>query len=203
MNDTQITVQGFVGAMPGLKKAGDTEVATFRLGSTPRYLNRRTNEWVDAPTQWYTVRAWRGLARNVAESLRKGDGVTVVGRLNVTTWTAQDGSERGDLGRPRPAARHHPAGPQREAGRPARAGRARRAAGGTRTGRGLRAGRRRRPGDRPPERRLDGRELGRLSVPPVGVAPATPIGPRAGFATRLVAHGGIHPLPAQRPQGSR
>jgi len=97
MNDTQITVQGFVGAMPGLKKAGDTEVATFRLGSTPRYLNRRTNEWVDAPTQWYTVRAWRGLARNVAESLRKGDGVTVVGRLNVTTWTAQDGSERTTL----------------------------------------------------------------------------------------------------------
>ncbi|SFB76514.1 single-strand DNA-binding protein [Nocardioides terrae] len=97
MNDTQITVQGFVGATPGLKKAGDTEVATFRLASTPRYLNRRTNEWVDAPTQWYTVNAWRGLARNVAESLLKGDGVTVVGRLNVTTWTAQDGTERTTL----------------------------------------------------------------------------------------------------------
>ena len=97
MNDTQITVQGFVGAMPSLKKAGDTEVATFRLGCTPRYFNRRTNEWVDVPTQWYTVKAWRGMARNVAESLRKGDGVTVVGRLNVVTWTAQDGSERTTL----------------------------------------------------------------------------------------------------------
>jgi single-strand DNA-binding protein len=97
MNDTQITVHGFVGGTVSLKRAGDTEVATFRLGSTPRYLNRRTNEWVDAPTQWYTVNAWRGMARNVASSLVKGDGVTVVGRLGVSTWTAQDGTERTTL----------------------------------------------------------------------------------------------------------
>jgi single-strand DNA-binding protein len=97
MNDTQITIHGFVGGTVSLKRAGDTEVATFRLGSTPRHLNRRTNEWVDAPTQWYTVNAWRGMARNVATSLVKGDGVTVVGRLNVSTWTAQDGSERTTL----------------------------------------------------------------------------------------------------------
>jgi single-strand DNA-binding protein len=37
------------------------------------------------------------MARNVAGSLVKGDGVTVVGRLNVSTWTAQDGSERTNL----------------------------------------------------------------------------------------------------------
>ena len=97
MNDTQITVQGFVGGAVSLKRAGETEVATFRLGCTPRYFNRRTNEWVDAPTQWYTVSAWRGMARNVAESLPKGDGVTLVGRLNVSTWTAQDGTERTTL----------------------------------------------------------------------------------------------------------
>lgn len=97
MNDTQITVQGFVGGMPALKKVGEVEVATFRLGCTPRYFNRRTQLWVDAPTQWYTVNAWRGMARNVAESLRKGDGVTVVGRLNVATWRGQDGSDRTTL----------------------------------------------------------------------------------------------------------
>ncbi|GAA1971891.1 hypothetical protein GCM10009798_36160 [Nocardioides panacihumi] len=94
MNDTNITVQGFVGGTVSLKKAGDTEVATFRLGCTPRYFNRRTGEWVDAETQWYTVNAWRGMARNVAGSLVKGDAVSVVGRLNVSTWAAQDGSER-------------------------------------------------------------------------------------------------------------
>jgi single-strand DNA-binding protein len=97
MNDTQITVQGFVGGVVSLKQAGDTEVATFRLGCTPRYFNRRTEQWVDAPTQWYSVHAWRGMARNVAGSLVKGDGVTVVGRLNVSTWTAQDGSARTNL----------------------------------------------------------------------------------------------------------
>lgn len=97
MNDTQITVQGFVGGVVSLKQAGETEVATFRLGCTPRYYNRRIEQWVDAPTQWYTVSAWRGMARNVAGSLVKGDGVTVVGRLNVSSWTAQDGSERTTL----------------------------------------------------------------------------------------------------------
>jgi len=94
MNDTNITVQGFVGGAVSLKKAGDTEVATFRLGCTPRYFNRRTGQWVDAETQWFTVNAWRGMARNVASSLVKGDAVSVVGRLNVSTWAAQDGSER-------------------------------------------------------------------------------------------------------------
>jgi single-strand DNA-binding protein len=97
MNDTQITVSGFVGGVVSLKKAGETEVATFRLGCTPRHYNRRTEQWADAPTQWYTVNAWRGMARNVAGSLVKGDGVTVVGRLTVSTWTAQDGVERTSL----------------------------------------------------------------------------------------------------------
>lgn len=97
MNDTQITVQGFVGGTVSLRKAGETEVATFRLGCTPRHFNRRTGEWADAPTQWYSVNAWRGMARNVAGSLVKGDAVTVVGRLNVSTWAAQDGAERTTL----------------------------------------------------------------------------------------------------------
>jgi single-strand DNA-binding protein len=43
------------------------------------------------------VNAWRGMARNVAGSLVKGDAVTVFGRLNVSTWSAQDGAERTTL----------------------------------------------------------------------------------------------------------
>jgi single-strand DNA-binding protein len=97
MNDTQITVQGFVGGVVSLRQAGETEVATFRLGCTPRHYNRRTEQWVEDPTQWYTVNAWRSMARNVAGSLVKGDAVMVVGRLNVATWTAQDGAERTSL----------------------------------------------------------------------------------------------------------
>jgi single-strand DNA-binding protein len=97
MNDTQITVQGFVGGAVSLRRVGDTEVATFRLGCTPRHFNKRSGEWADAPTQWYTVNAWRGLARNVATSIIKGDAVMVVGRLNVSVWRPQDGGERTTL----------------------------------------------------------------------------------------------------------
>ncbi|MFT4286426.1 single-stranded DNA-binding protein [Nocardioides sp.] len=91
MNDTIITVQGYVGGTVQFRQAGTTDLATFRLGCTPRHFHRRTGEWADAPTQWYTVNAWRGLARNVAESLVKGDAVGVHGRLNVSTWTDQSG----------------------------------------------------------------------------------------------------------------
>lgn len=91
MNDTIITVQGYVGGTVNFRQAGTTDVATFRLGCTPRYFSRRTGQWADSETQWYTVNAWRGMARNVAESLIKGDAVGVNGRLNVTSWTDPQG----------------------------------------------------------------------------------------------------------------
>lgn len=93
MNETHITVQGYVGGEVMLRQAGDTEVAVFRIGCTPRRLNRRTGEWADGQTQWYTVNAWRTLGHNVARSLVKGDAVAVSGRLNAVTYTNKEGVE--------------------------------------------------------------------------------------------------------------
>ena len=93
MNETHITVQGYVGGEVDLRQAGDTEVAVFRIGCTPRRLNRRTGEWSDGHTQWFTVNAWRTLGRNVARSLRKGDAVAVSGRLNAYTYVNKQNVE--------------------------------------------------------------------------------------------------------------
>jgi single-strand DNA-binding protein len=93
MNETVITLQGNVGTDVAVRQAGDARVATFRVACTPRRYNRKTGEWVDGDTQWYTVNAWRGLADNVEQSVRRGDPVVVHGRLNAQTWTNSAGME--------------------------------------------------------------------------------------------------------------
>jgi single-strand DNA-binding protein len=89
MYDTYVTIQGWVGNDVGHKKVGDTSVANFRVATTPRI--RRKGEWVDGDTTWYAVAAWRVLADNVNESVRKGDAVIVHGRLRNETWKREDG----------------------------------------------------------------------------------------------------------------
>ena len=84
MNDTWVTLQGWVGGEVSRRDAGGVAVATFRLGTTPRYV--KDGAWVDAPTSWHTVSAWRALADNVAASVHKGDPVVVHGRLRVEAW---------------------------------------------------------------------------------------------------------------------
>jgi len=86
MNETLITLQGWLGSDVTLRRAGEVPVANFRVACTPRRFNRRTETWSDASTQWFTVNAWRGLAENCATSLRRGDPVVIHGRLNVSTW---------------------------------------------------------------------------------------------------------------------
>ncbi|MEX0428343.1 single-stranded DNA-binding protein [Nocardioides sp. DS6] len=93
MTESMITLQGFVGAEPVLRIAGGHPVANFRVACTPRRLNRTTGAWADAPTQWFTVNAWRVLGENVARSLRKGDAVVVHGRLSARSYTNKDGLE--------------------------------------------------------------------------------------------------------------
>ena len=94
MNDTLVTLQGYVGGPVKLRAAGETVVASFRLGCTPRTYQRATDSWVDDVTQWFTVNAWRTLADNCDASLRRGDAVVVHGRLRLSTWVNADGVEQ-------------------------------------------------------------------------------------------------------------
>jgi single-strand DNA-binding protein len=93
MNETHVTLQGWLGGDVTVREAGGVPVATFRVACTPRRYQRKTDEWVDGDTQWYTITAWRGLAENCAASLRRGDPVAVHGRLNAQVWTNSAGIE--------------------------------------------------------------------------------------------------------------
>ena len=73
---------------------GGHAVCTFTIAVTPRERNS-DGTWADGETQYWNVTAWRNLAENVADSLVRGDPVTVTGRVTFRTWETKptDGSE--------------------------------------------------------------------------------------------------------------
>jgi single-strand DNA-binding protein len=91
MNDSLITFSGNLGGPVDLVELrDDITVATVRVGSTPRRL--RDGRWEDAETIWYTVKGWRQMAVNMADSLHTGDPVIITGRMSAESWTREDGT---------------------------------------------------------------------------------------------------------------
>lgn len=74
-------------------------VASFTVASTPRTLNKQTNEWVDGETIFMDCSAWREMAENVVDSLsEKGMRVIVQGRLKSQSWDdKQTGQKRSKM----------------------------------------------------------------------------------------------------------
>lgn len=87
-----ITVRGFVASVVREDKthSGDS-VASFRMGATERRYNREDKTWEDGDTNWFSVACFRGLARNVAFSVQKGEKIIVTGRLKIRNWSLPDG----------------------------------------------------------------------------------------------------------------
>jgi single-strand DNA-binding protein len=69
-------------------------VAKFRIASTPRYLDKNTNEWKDGDSLFLTCNVWRQAAENVAESLTRGMRVIVSGRLRQRSYETKEGEKR-------------------------------------------------------------------------------------------------------------
>jgi single-strand DNA-binding protein len=85
--EANVHITGYVGTDVELRPKG--KVASFRIGSTPRY--RKNGDWVDGNTTWLTVTCWRSLAEHAAKSIRKGDPVIVIGKLRTNVWKGDDG----------------------------------------------------------------------------------------------------------------
>jgi single-strand DNA-binding protein len=93
--DTAITIAGNLVDDPELRftPAGQP-VAKFRVASTPRYLDKNTNEWKDGDSLFLTCNVWRQAAENVAESLTRGMRVIVSGRLRQRSYETKEGEKR-------------------------------------------------------------------------------------------------------------
>ncbi|WP_165777262.1 single-stranded DNA-binding protein [Bifidobacterium primatium] len=94
---SQIVITGNVGKEPvRLGVQGGTPMCTFRLASTRSFWNRRTGQWQEGNTTWITVKAFRSLAMNIMQSVKKGDPVIVVGDLITDVWE-RDGAQRSSM----------------------------------------------------------------------------------------------------------
>ncbi len=93
--DTNITLVGNLTNDPELRfTPNGAAVAKFTVASTPRYMDRNTNEWKDGDTLFLNCQIWRQAAENVAESLTRGMRVIVSGRLKQRSYETKEGEKR-------------------------------------------------------------------------------------------------------------
>ncbi len=92
--DNTVTITGNATRDPELRftPAGNA-VVNFGVAVNRRWQNRQTNEWEEA-VSFFDIVAWSQLAENVAESVGKGNRVTVTGRLEQRSWKTDTGENR-------------------------------------------------------------------------------------------------------------
>jgi single-strand DNA-binding protein len=95
INGAMVTLAGYVATEPHYKTIND-EIphVTMRVAWTTRYRDRETGEWRDGKTSFANVNCWRKLANNVVSSLRKGQAIVVMGRLQVRDFDDREGKRR-------------------------------------------------------------------------------------------------------------
>jgi single-strand DNA-binding protein len=93
--DTVITLVGNLVDDPELRfTPSGAAVAKFRIASTPRFMDKQTNEWKDGESLFLSCNVWRQAAENVAESLQRGMRVIVQGRLKQRSYETKEGEKR-------------------------------------------------------------------------------------------------------------
>lgn len=93
----EIKVKGRVGSDPEIKFVTNEQIplATFSLAYTPR--TRKGNEWVDGETMWFRVAMFGKKAEAIADAVKKGDEVLVLGAVRQSTYQGRDGAEKSAL----------------------------------------------------------------------------------------------------------
>lgn len=67
---------GRAGSDPQIKKIGEKDLATFSVAYSERYKDQDQ-------TTWFNCEAWGHLANLVSTQLKKGDKITVIGKIQI------------------------------------------------------------------------------------------------------------------------
>lgn len=98
MRDTPLTIVGNLTDDPELRfTASGIAVCKFTIASTPSYFDKTAQEWKDGEPTFLDCTAWRQLAENVAESLKRGVRVVAVGNLVTERWENDQGEKRSKM----------------------------------------------------------------------------------------------------------
>jgi single-strand DNA-binding protein len=93
--ETVITVVGNLTADPELRYTQNgLAVVNFTIASTPRTLDKATNEWKNGDATFFRASAWREAAEHIAASLTKGTRVIAQGRFKQGSYETKEGEKR-------------------------------------------------------------------------------------------------------------
>ena len=93
----QITIVGNVGRDPEMRYTpSGAAVCDFSVAVNERWTDRQSNE-LQEKTTWFRVTCWNRLAETVNQYVQKGRQVLVVGSIDASAWTGQDGEARATL----------------------------------------------------------------------------------------------------------
>jgi single-strand DNA-binding protein len=97
MNEPSLTITGTACADADLKYTPTGKpVANLTVACNPRRLDQTTDQWVDGTPTFWSCQVWGPAAESVADSIRKGDRVMVIGRVKANVWTPSEG-EHADI----------------------------------------------------------------------------------------------------------
>jgi single-strand DNA-binding protein len=93
MKTNQIIVTGNLGGDPELHKRDENSqgVVSFRLAESISRMNEKTKTYEQSHTNWFPVRAFGSLGSRVKSGVKKGDRVTVLGKLKTYQYETPDG----------------------------------------------------------------------------------------------------------------
>ena len=92
----QCTIIGNLGKDPEMRYTPDgTPVTSFTVAVNRKWTGRDGGE--GEKTWWFKVTCWRKLAETTNQYLKKGRQVMVVGEVDASAWTGQDGEARATL----------------------------------------------------------------------------------------------------------
>lgn len=91
----RVEVEGRVGKDPEIRVTpSGVTFCTFSVANTPRVFDKKKEEWIDGETTWFECVAFRTIGEAIAETIRKGDAVIVVGALALRSWENKEGVTR-------------------------------------------------------------------------------------------------------------
>lgn len=90
MSNPTVTIVGRIGQDPEAVGSG----IRFRVATNDRMKNEATGQWEDRDTSWWTVKAWKKLAEQSKDVLKKGQEVIIVGRIREENWTNPTTNEK-------------------------------------------------------------------------------------------------------------
>ena len=96
MSINQVCISGNLGKDVELRYTSQGNLAVLGFSLCVNHRQKKGDKWVDKPN-WVDCTMFGSRAEKLSDYLTKGTHATISGRLDQSTWEAEDGSKRSKL----------------------------------------------------------------------------------------------------------